>query len=264
MNPAGQVVLLTGASAGIGAATAYAFAQAGAQLVLVARDRDRLEAIRQALPAGRHTIIPADLGSPSAVASLAEQVLATCGPPALIIHNAGVGLAAPIATMPAADLQQALAVNLFGPLQLTQALLPAMRTRGHGQIIFVSSTVGLRALPYLGGYAASKAALDRITEALRVELHGSGIVVTLIRPGTTKTGFSGRRLGQGYEIRRRNTPGVPPEQVAQAILRAAIREPRIAYVRLLDRLIVWFGLLAPGLTDRLLGRSFGWQETPPR
>jgi short-subunit dehydrogenase len=120
--------------------------------------------------------------------------------------------------------------------------------------------VGLRALPYLGGYAAAKAALDRLTEALRVELRGSGVVVTLVRPGTTRTGFAEHRLGSGRERRRVSARAATPEQVARALVRAAVREPRVAYVSWADRLRVLVSLLAPGLADWVLGRAFEWEE----
>lgn len=251
-----KTILLTGASSGIGAATAQALAQAGARLVLVARDQTRLEQLARSLP-GQPLVLPADLADPAAAAPLVAQTLAAYGTLDVLIHNAGVGLAAPVAELSPDDLSAALAVNLYGPLRLTQAALPQMR-RG-SQIVFVSSVVGLRALPYLSGYAASKAALDRLSEGLRVELRGRGIAVTLVRPGTTDTGFSQRRLGSGHEQRRVRRAGVPPERVARTIIAALRRRPRVAYVTLADRLQVLLSLCAPGLTDRLLGAAFRWE-----
>jgi short-subunit dehydrogenase len=260
MHPAGKVVIITGASAGIGLATAQAFAANGARLVLVARDPERLAAATQNIP-GEHICIPTDVADPCATQSLVEQTINVYGRVDILINNAGIGLAAPIAELRREDLMHTLAINLLGPLMLTQAVLPHMRTQTQGQLIFVSSVVGLRALPYLGGYAATKAALDRLTESLRVELRGSGVAVTLVRPGTTSTGFSERRLGQGHEVRRTAGRGIAPEQVAQSILRAAQREPRVAYASLRDLLTVWAGLLFPSLTDRILAKGFAWEES---
>jgi short-subunit dehydrogenase len=258
MTPiADKTILITGASSGIGAATARALAQAGAQTVLTARDAARLEALAAELP-GRPLVLPADLADPQTPARLVEQTLAARGSLDVVILNAGVGLAAPVAELRPEDLEAALAVNLFSPLRLTQAALPALR-RARGQVVFVSSVVGLRALPYLSGYAASKAALDRLSEGLRVELRASGVAVTLVRPGTTRTGFSQRRLGQGRERRRFSPRGVPPERVAATILRAVQRRPRVAYVTLADRLQILFSLCLPGLADRLLGSAFTWE-----
>src|SRR5262245_49500680 len=231
MNPNGKIVIITGASSGIGAAAARAFAEAGARVVLAARDEQRLAAVARELR-GPALVVPADVADRAAVDALVARAVAEFGGVDIVVNNAGVGLAAPVAELAAADFERALAVDLLGPLALTQAALPHMRQRGRGQLIYISSVVGLRSLPYLGGYAAAKAALDRLTEALRVELRGSGIAVTLVRPGTTSTAFSQHRLGSGRERRRINARPVTPERVAQAILKAAIHEPRVAFVTL--------------------------------
>ena len=264
MNPSGKVVIITGASSGIGAATAQAFSTAGARVVLAARDAAKLEAVAHGLVAPA-LVVPTDVADRAAVAALVERTAETFGGVDIVINNAGVGLAAPVAELAFDDFQQALAVDLFGPLALTQAALPHMRRRNPegrkgGQLIYVSSVVGLRALPYLGGYAATKAALDRLTESLRVELRGSGVAVTLVRPGTTRTGFAEHRLGSGHERRRIQPRAAPPDQVAHVILRSAIREPRVAYVAWADRLTVLFSLLAPRLADWMLARSFQWEK----
>jgi short-subunit dehydrogenase len=259
MHPNGKIVIITGASSGIGAATARIFAAAGANVVLAARDQARLQAIARDLP-GQPLVASTDVANRADIERLVATTAAAFGGIDLVINNAGVGLAAPVAALSRADFEQALAVDLFGPLALSQAALPYLRQRGRGQLIFISSVVGLRALPYLGGYAAAKAALDRLTEALRVELYGSGIAVTLVRPGTTRTSFAENRLGSGRERRRVNASAATPDQVGRAILRAAIREPRVQYVALADRLRVGLSLLAPRVADWMLARAFSWEE----
>jgi serine 3-dehydrogenase (NADP+) len=258
MHPADKTVIITGASSGIGAATAQAFATAGANVVLAARDEARLATVAGTM-AGRALVVPTDVSDRGAIERLVAEAVTAFGGIDIVINNAGVGLAAPVAELNPVDFEHALAVDLLGPLALTQAALPHMRREG-GQLMYVSSVVGLRALPYLGGYAAAKAALDRLTEALRVELRGSGITVTLVRPGTTRTGFSQNRLGSGHERRRVTARATTPEQVARAILKAAVREPRVAYVSWADQLTLAFSLLAPRLTDWMLGQAFEWRE----
>jgi serine 3-dehydrogenase (NADP+) len=258
MYPKDKVVIITGASSGIGAAAARAFADAGARVVLAARDEQRLAAVARELR-GPALVVPTDVANRAAVDALVERAVGEFGGVDIVVNNAGVGLAAPVAELSVADFERALAVDLLGPLALTQAALPYMRQQGRGQLIYVSSVVGLRALPYLGGYAAAKAALDRLTEALRVELRGSGVAVTLVRPGTTRTGFAEHRLGSGRERRRVRARAATPEQVARALVRAAAREPRVAYVTWADRLRVLFSLIAPGLADWALGRAFEWE-----
>lgn len=258
MDPRGRVVLLTGASSGIGAAAARVFATAGADVVLVARSAEKLAALAATLP-GRPMVLPADVSDQQQVQALVAECSTVYRRIDILINNAGVGLAGPVGELVAHDFEQALRVDLFGPLHMIQAVLPHMQRAGQGQIINVSSVVARHALPYLGGYAAAKAALDRLSEALRIELLGSGIKVTLLRPGTTRTDFRNRRLGQGSEQRRGAPRGVPPETVASAMLRAAHREPRVAYVSLSDRLRLLAVDLLPGLTDRLLAQSFSWK-----
>ena len=257
MELSGKTVIITGASAGIGAATARAFAQAQANVVLAARNAERLETVRRSLP-GRHLAVSTDITDTAQVEALVAQAVAAFGRIDIVVSNAGVGLAAPVTELRDDDLLQALRVNVLGPLALTRAVLPHMQRQGHGKLMFVSSVVGLRALPYLGGYAAVKAALDRLTEALRVELRGSNITVTLVRPGTTRTEFRAHRLGGGHEQRRANTRAATPEQVASAIVRGARRKQRVVYVSARDKLVAWAGVLLPRITDRVLARTFTW------
>lgn len=254
-----NVVIITGASSGIGAATVQAFGAAGARVVLVARDAAALE--RVAAPfSGTALVCPADVTDADACQRVVTMTLERFGRIDILVNNAGIGLASPAAEIARNDLEQVLAVNLIGPLMLTQAVLPQMRRQGSGRIVNVSSTIGVFALPYLGGYAASKAALDRMTEALRMELRGSGIGVTLVRPGTTRTGFRTHRLGEGSEERRVSPSGVPPERVAQVIVRAVERDTRRVYVSWKDQLMTAFTLIAPRLAEWALARAFRWKE----
>jgi short-subunit dehydrogenase len=258
MNPKDRVVLITGASSGIGAAAARAFDAAGATVVLAARGAEALQQVAAGL-ANRPLVLPTDVADPAQVRELVEQTVRQRGRLDILVNNAGVGLAGPVEQLSPADLERAMAVDLLGPLHAMQAAIPHMRRQGRGQIINVSSVLSVQSLPYLGGYAAAKAALDRLSEALRMELRGSGIAVTVLRPSTTQTGFGQRRLGKGSERRRVAPQGVPPAQVAAVLVWAARREPRVAYVRLADRLALWAAALAPGLVERLLARSISWE-----
>lgn len=259
MDPKNRVVIITGASAGIGAAAARAFAGAGARLVLAARSADALTALAGELGGGA-LAVPTDVGDQAQCAALVARAVAELGRVDLLINNAGVGLAGPVAELAMGDLERALAVDLLGPLRLAQAAIPAMRRQGQGQIINVSSVLAAQPLPYLGGYAAAKAALERASEAMRMELRGSGVTVSVLRPGTTRTEFSRRRLGRGSERRRVAPRGVPPEAVAAALLRVARREPRLAYVTLGDRLTMIAARLAPGLVEAALARAISWES----
>jgi short-subunit dehydrogenase len=260
MKVSGAIVIITGASSGIGAATARAFASAGATVVLAARSAGPLEQLAADLP-GNPLAIPTDLGNEAEACRLVERTVAERGRLDVLINNAGVGLSEPVETLATADLERTLAVNLVGPLATIQAAVPHMRQRGSGHIINVSSVLGCYPLPYAGGYAASKAALDRLTEALRMELRGSGIAVTLLRPGTTKTDFHKNRLGHNRAKRQADPPAATPEAVAQSLLGVVRRPRRVAYVTLRDRLQVLAARLAPALADRILTKMFTWEQT---
>jgi short-subunit dehydrogenase len=257
MNPEGKTVLITGASSGIGAAAARTFAEAGAHVVLAARTAEALNELAASLP-GQPLVQPTDMSDAAQVNALIARTLAERDRLDILINNAGIGLRGPLATLDPADLERILAVDVFGPLYATQAAIPAMRQQGRGQIINVSSVLGVLPLPGVGGYAAAKAMLESLSATLRMELHGSGIAVTTLRPSTTRTPFASRRLGQGRE--RWRPRGVPPEAVARALLRAAHAEPRIAYVTIGDRLQLLLATLAPALTERVFARLVAWED----
>jgi NAD(P)-dependent dehydrogenase (short-subunit alcohol dehydrogenase family) len=259
MKPAGKTVIITGASSGIGAATARVFSEAGARVVLAARNAEALQSVAATLP-GPALVVPSDVADREAMRALVATVVRQFGGLDVLINNAGIGLSSPVEQIRPDEFEQVLAVDLLGPLYGVQAALPALRARGRGQIIFVSSVVGVRALPYIGGYAAAKGALERLAESLRVELVGSGITVTVVRPGTTRTGFKANRLGGAGERRNLKRAGVQPERVARAILQAARQEPREAYVTLADRLVLLGASLVPRLVDAVLARAFSWQR----
>lgn len=257
MDPHDKVVILTGASTGIGAATARLLAAEGARLVLAARSPAPLESLAAALP-GEHLAVPTDVADPAACAALVAAAAARFGRVDILINNAGVGLNGPVAELDLGALERALAVDLLGPLRLVQAALPLMG--GRGQIINVSSVLAAQTLPYLGGYAAAKAALERMSESLRMELRGAGVAVTVVRPGSTRTAFRANSLGADGQRRRMSTPAVLPEAVARAILRAARREPRLAYVTIGDRIGVILAGLLPGVVEGALSRAITWER----
>lgn len=148
------------------------------------------------------------------------------------------------------DLRYVFEVNVLGAVNCIQSALPVMEVGS--RIINVSSVVGLRAIPMVGGYSASKFALNALSDAMRVELSSQGISVTTVYPGTTQTSFRDNSRRTGDEKRGWRPSGVPPEKVAKRIARAAERGPRDVYVSVHDRLFVAAVSLFPGLTDRAL------------
>ncbi len=259
MDPRDRVVMITGASMGIGEAVARAFAGAGARVVLVARTIERLKALAADLGAERALALQADLATlterPARADELVEASLARFGRLDILVNNAAVGMYATVAGMDRRQFDSLFAVNVFVPVYLTQAAVPHMKKQGGGQIINVGSVAGKVALPWTGAYCASKFALHALTDTLRMELRPWNIHVIGIYPGPVKTPFQRNAYrGQDSPQRFLGPRGVPAEAVARAVLRASRYNLRSVMIPEVLWLFVGFHRLFPGLTDRLLAR----------
>ncbi|MEV5647372.1 SDR family NAD(P)-dependent oxidoreductase [Nocardia sp. NPDC052254] len=181
----GKTVVLTGASSGIGESTARLLTSHGARVIAVARDHDRLERVCDEITAagGAAAPIPCDMTSPEQITQLAAEVLDRFGVPDVVINNAGRSIRRPVAeaTERAHDYERTMALNYFGPVRLTLALLPALSAADRGHIINIGTwgtTAGV--MPKFSAYHASKAALAAFGHSLDAECHGTGIAVTTI------------------------------------------------------------------------------------
>ncbi|MGH3631670.1 MAG: SDR family NAD(P)-dependent oxidoreductase [Sciscionella sp.] len=212
----GKVVIVTGASSGIGAATARRLDQAGAHPVLAARRGDRLESLAQDLPGG--LAVPTDVTDRQAVQRLAERTLERYGRIDGLVNNAGVGLHERLDRLDLDQFSRVLELNVVSVVAMTQAVLPAMRAQKSGRIVNISSGTTRMVLPGVGAYAATKSALNMLTAVSRAELQAEGIAVSLVLPSITATEFGGGRYQPGHHVR----PGMiahSPDYVAQIILR---------------------------------------------
>jgi short-subunit dehydrogenase len=259
MHPKDRVVILTGATAGIGLATAYELARAGCKLVLAARSVEALQSLAAELrDAGNPAIaVPTDLSETGQATTLARRTIEAFGRLDVVINNAGIGLRDRVENLDMTEARRVIEVNYLGPAALIQAAIPYLRANPEGGLIInVSSIVGRRAVPGIAGYCASKAALESMAESLRLELKPDNVRVSTIYPGVTATNFNARSLGQGQAGRGR-IGGVPPERVARAILDTIHRERRDVYITLMDRAFVIASGAWPWLMDQILGRYFG-------
>ena len=225
-----KVVIITGATSGIGEATAKRFGREGAVLLLAARSRGKLEALATELQGGgtRAVAQPTDVTVPAQLDALVERALREFGRIDILINNAGVGLFAPVETSREEAVRAMFETNFFAPLRAARAVIPAMRQQGGGQIINVSSVVGLIALPLLTTYSATKFALNALTDGLRAEVADDGIDVISVCPGRVKTSFQENVLQN--VIREDRSGGIGAERVAEAILKASRRRKRLVVV----------------------------------
>jgi len=236
MDIKGKVVLITGASEGIGLATARRFAEAGAKLALVARSAAKLEALADELKAaGAEAIsVPSDVSVPEQVKNAVAETVRHYGRIDVLINNAGQSAAGTVADVDPDHLRQIIDLNIFGPLIAMQAAIPIMRKHGGGLIINVSSMVSKMRLPGLGAYAATKAALNLLSDTARGELAPDNIRVITIFPRMTATDFGAHSLGRTWERQSRHAHTSVPvdsaEHVANRILDAAINEPEEQYM----------------------------------
>ena len=248
----GKVAVVTGASSGIGEATVRALAIRGAAVVLAARAEEKLRFLEREIYAagGRALAIRTDVADEASVEAMIKRTVGEFGTIDVLVNNAGLGLSGRVEDLRAEDLRYLFEVNLLGPLVCAQVTLPHM-PRG-GRIVNVSSVVGKRAIPKVGGYSATKFALNALSDALRVEVANRGITVTSVYPGTTRTAFRENSRRTKDEERGWRPRGVTPEKVAGKIAAAAESGGRDVYVTLPDRIFVTGTMLAPGLFDRLL------------
>lgn len=248
----GKVAIVTGASSGIGEATARALTLRGASVVAAARNEESLKSLANGISAsgGRMLAVRTDVADRNSVESMVRQTVDELGAPDVLVNNAGLGLSGRVEELRTEDLRDVMEVNLVGPLNCIQAALPHMKRGSH--IINVSSVVGKRAIPKVGGYCASKFALNALSDSLRVEVAGRGITVTSVYPGTTSTAFRDNSRRTRDEKRGWRPPGVTPDRVAEKIIRAAEKGGRDVYVRFSDRLFVAGTTLFPGLADHVI------------
>ena len=213
-----SVVIVTGASSGIGAATARAASRAGARVVLAARREERVTQLADEL--GNAIGVHSDVTVQADIDSLVQAALDSFGRIDVLVNNAGQGLQATIEQLVPDDFRAVLELNLVAPLALMQAVLPTMRTQGAGSIVNISSGTTFGDVPGTGGYVASKIALERLSAIARNELEGTGITVSTMIPFVTSTEFlSSIRAGRtDAEEMTASAEFDTPELVADAIL----------------------------------------------
>lgn len=216
-----KVVIVTGASSGIGEATAKILTEHGAKVALAARTKDKLEALSKELKDS--FIIPTDMKDPVAVKNLVKQTSEHYGRIDIIVNNAGIGYDVAVEKIDVKLYLELFQLNVIGPLLLMQESIPHMRKNGEGAIINISSGTALMSIPNLGAYSSLKRALDGISFTAREELEKDNIKVSVVYPYITNTDF-GKNIMSGprHEVAANKDnvlpAGDPPAHVANLIL----------------------------------------------
>ncbi|WP_280853832.1 MULTISPECIES: SDR family oxidoreductase [unclassified Streptomyces] len=260
-----RVVLITGASRGIGRAVALAFAREGALLVLAARSAEELARVQDEVRAlGSEALsVPTDVTSPEAVTALVDAAVARFGRIDVLVNNAGIGKVGLVESAAFEDnVRQTMRASLFGMINVTQAVLPVLRRQGSGAIVNMSSVMGRKAFARFGSYAIVMHGVSAFSDSLRQEVAGGGIGVSVICPALTATDLLREAKEAEMPPPFRHMTPLSADEVARAVV-AAVRQgkrrvvlPRMANMLLLgEALSPRIGdLIATALTKRRIAR----------
>ncbi len=226
----GKIAVVTGASAGIGAATARELADAGATLVLVARRGDRLEALAKEI--GNDSVfLAADMALDETPQQLLDFVIGKFGRCDIIVNNAAILRPGKLEDFDLADLRPMIAVNYESVVRTCHLFALAMKAAGSGQIINISSIGANISAPGSGIYGGLKRALEMYSDSLRTELAGTGVRVSIVSPGTTHTEIFEDMKAKGQPAWDSYIPGLDPSDIARAVRYVAEQPPRANAVR---------------------------------
>lgn len=255
----GQVVIVTGASSGIGRSLALRLASQGAKVALAARRMERLELVAEECHqhGGKALIVPTDVSDEIQCKTLVEKTMAVFGRLDMLVNNAGLAVIARLEDYSNLNLfKQTMNVNFYGAVYCTYYALPFLK-QSNGRIVAVSSLAGKLHAPYNSAYVSSKFAMHGFFDSLRIELIRDGVSVTIICPHWVVTGFHEAQMDKDGVPRGSRGRGIYNEKMmtadhcAEIILQAAYKRKRELMMGP-GNLITWLKLLAPRLTDRFV------------
>jgi uncharacterized protein len=255
-----KLVLITGASSGIGEATAKRYGAAGAHVLLLARNVERLDRVAEAIRGlgGTARPYPVDLAEAGGIAETSARIKREAGIPDILINNAGAGRWLPLLDTPPEQARAMMAVPYFASFDLTRAFAPDMIANGSGGLVFISSPASYLAWPNASAYIAARRAVSGLADSLRSELKGKGIVVTLVVLGTVETPYWEHNPGSRENMPQtdpRLVPVLTPEQAADAIVSGVEARQPLVVKPAIYRALFALNALFPGLVARQLRRS---------
>jgi short-subunit dehydrogenase len=260
-----KVVLVTGASSGIGLCAALEFARLGATLVLAARSLEKLDELKKRIEqdGGRAAVVPVDLSVPGEAEQMIEKALEAFSHIDILVNNAGVGHSVPVIDLELESARETFEINFWSLVAATQTLLPHLLARNTGQIINVSSIAGKRAFPGSSIYNASKFAVEAFSESLRVELYQTHIEVIDFCPSVTSTAFfDNPKVSRFWSEQEMSRYGLmAPEEVARKLVKASQKGKRDVHLTLAGWLAVRLNPWMPGIFDRIAYRMRGEKVT---
>ena len=256
-NASGKVVVVTGASMGIGEAIAKVFAAHGATVVLLSRDAARAEAARTRIGHVERTVaMSCDVRHREEIDRVLGLTMRHFGRVDVWVNNAGQGVLDSIANVDMAACRDIFETNFFGAMMAMQAVIPVMKQQSSGTIINISSVAGHIPLPFSGVYSATKFALNAMGKAARMELKSAGINVLTICPGFVRTDFGVNAL-KGKEVKRARPElarGITADRVARAVLEGYLKNKREVIVPWTMHPVVKLYQLFPGLVERQMAK----------
>ena len=264
MKVNGSIVLITGASSGIGAATAKAMARTGGRVVLLARTHAALEQVAADISAsgGEAKAYQIDLTDAEAVAKVARTITAQMGTPDILMNNAGAGRWLFVEETSPAEAVEMMAAPYFAAFYVTRAFLPDMLRRGSGHIVNITSPASRVVWPGATAYTAARWAMRGFTEALRSDLRGSGLRVTLAVLGKVRSAYWEHNPGSEERLPKIAglLPTLTPEQAATAIVQGVERDAREIVTPLMLRLIYMQHAVFPRVVEWMMS-STGWKRS---
>jgi short-subunit dehydrogenase len=257
MEMDGKVVVVTGASMGIGEAIAKVFADEGARVVLLSRDAGRAEAARSRIGYTDRTLaIACDVRNREEIDRALALTLHNFGRVDVWVNNAGVGIRDSVADMQAGSVRELFETNFFGAIACMQAVAPAMREKGGGAIINISSVAGHIPVPFMAIYSASKFAMNAIGKAARLELKRDRIDVLTVCPGYVRTDFGAHVVADRKgTVRPESVRGVTAERVARAAYRGHLKGKREVVVPWTMIPVIKLYQLFPGLVEWAMAKA---------
>jgi len=257
-----KVVVITGASSGIGASLSKEFASKGCKLILSARNKAGLENVKSEIIELYNSaieVLPLDLADGEALQAKAEEALQLFGQVDLLVHSGGISQRSLVVDTPIEIDRRLMEINFFGTVALTKAILPSMVKKGYGHIVAISSLTGKFGSPFRSGYAASKHALHGFFDSLRAEHYKNNIFVTLVLPGFIRTNISinavtetGEALNQMDEAQEN---GMSPDTCARKIVRGVEKQKLELLIGGKEILGVYIKRFLPNLFAKIIRKA---------